>query len=67
MDTAAARLDPETLDAVQVVRGRVPIEEFRLLVDECYPCKVFSISPVTLSMNELLRDHIRNDHADRIL
>jgi hypothetical protein len=66
MDTATARLTPLELDLIQVAKGRVPIEEFRLLTC-CSTCQYFERVPATPDNNEDLRGHIRTDHADLIL
>lgn len=66
MDTAAARVDPEILDSIQVAVGRVPIEQFRLLPD-CDACNRFADGPATPQTNAELRGHIRTDHADLVI
>lgn len=66
MDTAAARIEPEILDALQVARGRVPIEQFRLLPD-CPTCNIFADGPATPTTNAQLRDHIQKDHGDLVI
>jgi hypothetical protein len=66
MDTAAARVDPEILDAIQIARGKVPLSEFRLLPD-CATCNHFADGPPTSQSNSELQDHIRTDHADLVI
>lgn len=66
MDTAAARVEPEILDAIQVAQGRVPIGEFRLLPD-CATCNRFADGPATPATNADLRDHVRSDHGDLVI
>lgn len=66
METAAARVEPESLDAIQVARGKVPISEFRLLPD-CATCNHFADSPATPQSNSELQNHVRTDHADLVI
>lgn len=66
MDHATATATPEILDAIQVARGRVPINEFRLLPD-CPACNRFADSPATPATNADLRDHVRSDHGDLVI
>jgi hypothetical protein len=66
METAAARVEPEILDAVQIARGKVPISEFRLLPD-CVTCNRFADGPATPQSNSELQGHIRTDHADLVI
>lgn len=66
MDEAAARVDGETLDAIQVAVGRVSLGEFRLLPG-CGMCQGFLDVPATPHNNTVLRQHILSDHADKIV
>jgi hypothetical protein len=67
METAAARVEPEILDAIQTARGRVPIEEFRLLVNECQGCQIAADLPATEEYNVVVRQHIRTAHGDLVV
>lgn len=66
MDAATARVEPEIHDAIQVARGRVPLEEFRLVPD-CMTCMDFAALPATVETNADLRHHIRAEHADLVI
>jgi hypothetical protein len=66
MEAAAARVDPETFDAIQIARGKVPLSEFRLLPD-CVTCNRFADGPATAQSNSELQNHVRTDHADLVI
>lgn len=63
MKIAAARVDDETLEAIQVARGRVPIEEFRLRLD-CDRCNELADQPITNI--PAVYQHIADGHSEEI-
>lgn len=66
MDPVTARIEPETLDALQTARFPVPLREFRLLPD-CGTCRGYFDVPATPFNNARLRQHIVVDHSDLVI
>lgn len=65
MKPVEARVDDETLDAIQVARGRVPIADFRLRID-CEGCTLLSEQPVGTSSMEAIYAHIAEAHKGEV-
>lgn len=65
MDTTAARIEPEILDALQTLQP-VPIKDFRLLPN-CIPCQDYALAPATPAFNAAIRDHILRAHRDLVI
>ena len=66
MRTTEARVTDSELDAIQLARGRVPVEEFRLRND-CAICLWLMDRPATPEANDMIRAHILEEHRDEVV